>query len=294
MSTGVATIEVSTQDGSRTTFVNRLLHRSIAGVERRLLLLAPAHASMPAALGHVDVDEERYDELLGDVQRLRGRVYLQDGAIEHHQLTADGRHHTPEDEKSWHLVMLDKVGRVAACVWYMPHEADVSATRLRVRHCPLARHPVWRETLWGAVESELAEARRAGLGYAEVGGWAVTEASRRTCEGLVLALAGYSFGRLLGGTLGITTATVRHCSSTILRRLGGTDLRLGDRAIPSYHDPEYDCNMELLRFDSRHPSPKYGALVEMLKDKLSEVLVLARPERCVAQLECDLELAAAV
>lgn len=248
---------------------------------------------MPAAFGHVDVDEERYDEVLGDVQRLRGRVYLQDGAIERHQLTADGRHHTPEDEKSWHLVMLDRVGQVAACVWYMAHAPDVSVARLRMRHCALARHPVWRDTLWGAVESELESARREGLGYAEVGGWAVTESSRRTTEGLVLALAGYSFGRLLGGTLGITTATVRHCSSTILRRLGGTDLRLGDRAIPSYHDPEYDCQMELLRFDSRHPSPKYGALVEMLREKLSDVVVLSRHGRCSAQLEYDMELAVA-
>lgn len=294
MSTCVAAIRVSKRDDAPKGFVNKLLHRSIAGVENRLLLLAPPHVSMPRAFEQVDVDEDRHAGLLGDVQRLRGRLYLQDGAIERHQLAADGRHQTPEDEKSWHLLMLDKVGRVAACVWYMAHEADVPAARLRVRHSPLARHPIWRDALWGAVESELAQARREGLGYAEVGGWAVTESSRCTSEGLVLALAGYSFGRLLGGTLGMTTATVRHCSSTILRRLGGTDLRLGDRTIPPYHDPQYNCEMELLRFDSRHPSPKYAALVEMLKEKLSDVLVVARHDHRSAEAEYRLELAAAV
>jgi hypothetical protein len=292
MSSGVTAIRVSKRDGS--SFGSLLLHRSIANVENRLLLLAPPHGSLPDTLEHVEVDEDRHAELLGDVQRLRGRIYLQDGAIEPHHLTADGRHQTAEDEKSWHLLMLDKVGRVAACVWYLAHAADVPLAGLRVRHCPLAQHPIWRDALWGAVESELAEARREGLGFAEVGGWAVTESSRCTSEGLVLALAGYSFGRLMGGTLGITTATVRHCSSTILRRLGGTDLGLGDRAIPPYYDPQYDCEMELLRFDSRHPSPKYSLLIEMLKEKLSDVLVVAGRDQRGLDREYGLELAAAV
>jgi hypothetical protein len=140
----------------------------------------------------------------------------------------------------------------------MEHDRTVSVERLRVRDCPLAHQPLWRDTLWRAVGLELARARREGLGYAEVGGWAVAETGRCTSEGLVLALAGYSLGRVLGGTLGITTATVRHCSSTILRRLGGSALEVGDRSVPSYHDPRYKCEMELLRFDSRHPNPKYN------------------------------------
>jgi hypothetical protein len=81
----------------------------------------------------------------------------------------------------------------------------------------------------------------------------------------------------------MTTATVRHCSSTILRRLGGSDLQVGGRRVPSYHDPRYKCEMELLRFDSRYPSQKYSGLVELLKDKLSEVLVIAPQERQAAE-----------
>jgi hypothetical protein len=41
--------------------------------------------------------------------------------------------------------------------------------------------------------------------------------------------------------------------------------------------------MELLRFDSRYPSQKYSGLVELLKDKLSEVLVIAPQERQAAE-----------
>jgi hypothetical protein len=255
--------------------LNRLLHRNISSIESRLVLLAPRGASFPASFENVDVDHARHAALVADVQRLRGGVYLRDGALEPHQLTRDGLHQTPEDRRSWHLLMLDKVGRVNACVWYMDHPATVSPDRLRVRDCPLAHEPTWRDTLWAAVRSELVTARREGLGFAELGGWAVTESSRCTSEGLVLALAGFSLGRVLGGTLGMTTATVRHCSSTILRRLGGSDLWAGDRKVPSYHDARYKCEMELLRFDSRFPNPKYGSLVAQLAAKLADILVIA-------------------
>jgi hypothetical protein len=255
-----------------------LLHRSITALDNRLVLLAPPAEPVPASFENVDVDPNRHAELIADLQGLRGRIYLRDGAVELPQLTPDGLHQTPEDEKSWHLLMLDRLGRVEACVWYLHHDPSIPAERLRVRHCPLACEPEWCDTLWGAVELELWRARRARIGYAEVGGWAVSESSRGTSAGLVLALAGYSLGAFLGGTLGMTTATVRHCSSAILRRLGGTDLSIDGRTVPSYHDPRYKCEMELLRFDSRRPNPKYRALVELLQESLSEVRVIA-PDR---------------
>ena len=258
---------------------NKLLHRSIDAVDRRLVLLAPPEAPIPASFENVEVNASRHAKLVTDIQRLRGRIYLQDGAVEPHQLTDEGLHQTPEDERSWHLLMLNRLGQVAACVWYLDHDPSVSVERLRVRQCPLAHLPTWRDILWSAVEFELTRARLEGLGYAEVGGWAVAESSRCTSEGLVLALAGYSLGRVLGGTLGMTTATVRHCSSTILRRLGGSDLSVGGRRVPSYYDPRYKCEMELLRFDSRHPTSKYSALVELLKGKLAEVRVITTQEQ---------------
>ena len=213
--------------------LTKLLHRSVSEVNQRLVLLAPADAIIPATFENVDVSPSRHGELLTDLQRLRGGIYLRDGAVKPNQLSPDGLHQTPEDERSWHLLMIDKMGRVDACVWYMEHQPTTSIDRLRVRHCPLAHESSSRQLFVSAVEHELGRAREEGLGYAEVGGWAVAERNRCTSEGLVLALAGYSLGQLLGGVLGITTATVRHCSSTILRRLGGSDLAIGDCTIPS-------------------------------------------------------------
>jgi hypothetical protein len=80
---------------------------------------------------------------------------------------------------------------------------------------------------------------------------------------------------MLGGALGLTTATVRHSSSTILRRLGGSLLEFGGSIVPPYYDPKYQCEMELLRFDSRKPSAKYGGLIELLGGRLQNVSVVA-------------------
>jgi hypothetical protein len=264
-----------------------LLERKIATIDRRLVLLAPSEAAVPAAFRNRDTNEERHRAFVCEMQQLRGSIYLRDGAVERRSLAPDGSHRTPEDEKSWHLLMLNDDGRVSACGWYLLHEPSVTFQSLRVRTCPLGRTEEVRDRLWRAVTSEIAASQRAGLGYAELGGWAAAEESGSAAEGLVLALAGYSLSRICGGALGITTATVRHCSSTILRKLGGSSLEHDGWTVPTYHDASYRCEMELLRFDSRSPNRKYLGLIEQLQERLADVLVLARPATAAARPAFD-------
>lgn len=261
-----------------------LLERSITSIDRRLVLLAPRESVVPGWFKRVQTSSEQHQGLVREVQRLRGSVYLHDGAVLPEQLSTEGLHQTPEDERSWHLLMLDRHRRVSACAWYLEHSNPTSIDNLRVRSCPLTKHESWRDTLRDAIKSELRRAREAELRYAEVGGWAVARESRCKSEGLLLALAAYSLGRAFGGALGLTTATVRHSSSTILRRLGGLDLEAGGVAVPAYFDPKYDCQMELLRFDSRRPNPKYSGLIDLIKQHLANVAVFTsdRPASHVA------------
>jgi hypothetical protein len=254
-----------------------LLERNIASIHRRFVLVAPPGTGIPGVFRNVSIDEARHASLVANLQRLRGNVYLEDGAVHAGELSSDGRHLTPEDERSWHLVMINRSGDVNACAWYLQHEPTVSMQHLRIRNCPLTADPAWSDLLATAVGEELARARRHDLHYAEVGGWAVSKDSRCTSEGLLLALGAYSLSRLLGGALGYTTATVRHSSSTILRRLGGQSLEADDISVPSYFDPRYGCQMELLRFDSRFPNPKYVGLIELLRGQLAATEVVARP-----------------
>jgi hypothetical protein len=253
----------------------RLLERNIASVDERLVLLAPPQAVVPPHFRNVTYDDAKHRELVREMQRLRGSVYLEEGNVRNDQLTDDGLHATPEDARSWHLLMRDRGGRVSACAWYMEHDNSATINSLRVRNCPLARVGDWSDRLREAVEAELAKARRDQLRYAEVGGWAVSRERRCTSEGLVLALAAYGLCRALGGALGITTANVKHSSSSILRRLGGAYLEAEGTAIPAYFDNHYNADIEILRFDSRHPAGKYSGLIDALRHKLSNVAVYA-------------------
>jgi hypothetical protein len=253
--------------------MSKLLERNIETLDRRLVLVAPPHLLVPDTFHRVCVEPGEHRRLIRDAQRLRGAVYLNDGAVQREQLSPDGRHQTPEDDRSWHLLFTDR-GKVTACIWFMEHEAEPSFDDLRVHNSPLAKASEWRAKLWYAVEWDLARARAEGLSYGEVGGWAV---SRESCpsDGLILALAAYSLAHNLGGVQAMTTATARHLSSTILRRLGGTSLVAKGEEIPPYYDEKYGCMMEILRFDSRRPNARYAPLVDMLRRKLWEVPAVA-------------------
>jgi hypothetical protein len=253
----------------------KALDRTIASASERIAFVAPSGASISGVFQNVECDEHRHLQLVRDMQRMRGSIYLKDGAIQSHQLTPDGLHQTEEDETSWHMLLFDKQQRVSACASYLEHRNTVTFDQLRARHSPLLRAPEWRPKLVKAIESELARARRERLHYVELGGWAVSEESRGTSGPLALALAVYGFSRRGAGVLGMTTATFRHCSATILRRLGGSRFDVDGATLPPYYDPRYNCEMELLRFDSRQPNPKYLGLIDQVRDTLANITVVA-------------------
>jgi hypothetical protein len=265
----------------------KLLERNVDSVERRLVVLAPQTGHVSRGLPQIQADSDRHADLLAELQRLRGSVYTQDGAIRPDQLTADGRHQTPDDSRSWHMVMLNEQGQVGGCIWYLEHEGRPTVDQLRAGRSELARQGEWRDKLKIAIDSETARARREGIGYAEVGGWAVAENSR-FADCLLLILGIYSLSQQIGGALVVATATARHSSAGILRRMGGSPLTGQDFVIPSYYDPQYTCQMEMLRFDTRRPGAKFEGFVRQMRGRFSGIPVisretLARPSRILVR-----------
>jgi hypothetical protein len=240
----------------------------------RLMLLAPQHANVPPAFRNSRYDAELHEQLLAGMQRLRGNVYVQDGAIDPAELSADGRHRLRIDLDSWHLLAIDHYGAVCGCVRYCAHACTTSFQQLWVGHSALASSPIWGGRLRSAVESGLRQSRTRNVAYVEVGGWAIEPHRRSTTEALHLALATYSLARALGGCIGLTTATTRHHSSSILRRLGGSSLESMGEALPPYYDPHFQCDMEVLCFDSERPAPKYLELVDRLRSEILEAPVI--------------------
>ena len=89
-----------------------------------------------------------------------------------------------------------------------------------------------------------------------------------------MVLATYSLGQLCGNALGVSTATARNGSAIILKRLGGRSVVVDDSELLPYYDPIYNCEMELLRFDSRKPNPRYEPWVSELRDYLTTTRVI--------------------
>lgn len=253
---------------------------------QRLMLLAPSSSSAPASLRRVHASSDEHATLLADVQRLRGRVYLADGAITAAQLDEEGRLRMPHDEDSWHLLVLNNQGAVAGCARYLAHPNEGISNRMSVMRSALARCEQWGSRLQFAVESELARAQRRSIPFVELGGWALDEELRGTREAVRIALTTYALARALGGGVGTCTATVRHCSAAILRKIGGKPLAADGVELPRYFDPHYDCEMEIIRFDSAEPNPKYDGLVEELSAQLRAVPTVcptARHESAAAE-----------
>jgi hypothetical protein len=240
----------------------------------RLLLLAPENAFIPETFE--SMESNRYDHscTLASLQRLRGRAYFEDGAIDRSELEPDGRYVQDGDERAWHLVTVDGRGDVTGCARYIAHSRRVRFADTTVSGSSLTRSGEWASSFRKAVESEIELANLLGIDYVEVGGWALTPELRCSSEALRIALGMFSLARVLGGCIGLTTATQRHCSASILRRIGGQPLATHGVEIPSYYDPRYGCQMEVLRFNSATPNPRFEPWIEELRRHLSTVPVI--------------------
>ncbi len=220
-------------------------------------------------------DTGQYEDLFAEMQRFRGQVYLNDGAVKAADLV-DGRHKVSIDEQSWHVLSLDSYGRICACLRYLNAHEAAGFQDLWVRHAALSDSPAFGDRFRHGVETEMARARQMGIAFGEVGGWAVAESHRWTLEPLRIILATYGLLQLHGGCTGVATATFRHSSAAILRRIGLNSLTADGEALPAYYDPNYGCHMEVLTFDTRFPNPKYRDSVNELSLALADSPVVCR------------------
>ena len=245
-----------------------------ANSNRQFILVAPIGTATGGAFRHVEGDPGWRQELLADMQRLRGRIYLSDGAITRTELTDDGRHVQAIDEHSWHLLVLSSAGKVLGCTRYLQHHSSTPFNNLRVRSAAMGQSPQWSKTLRCAVERELEDARRSGFSYVEVGGWALDESLRGSSDALRSVLFTFAWSHVIGGALGLSMATHRNGSAAILRRIGGRPLEWDGAELPPYYDPHYKCDMEVLRFDSRLPSVKYQHVIDEMRAEVPMVPVI--------------------
>src|SRR5215469_2898639 len=93
---------------------------------RALMLLAPADDCLQPFSGRIARSTRLHAELIAALQRHRGKVYLEDGAIAESELTGD-RHISPVDHNSWHLLIMGVSGKILGCTRFRRHPNSVSA-----------------------------------------------------------------------------------------------------------------------------------------------------------------------
>jgi hypothetical protein len=242
----------------------------------RFQILAPVDNHPSNAFCRARIDDEFYFKQLASLQNLRGRVYLQDRAIQPWEVDAHGRFPMLGDDLSWHFLLVDEGQEVIGCVRYLIHPQNTSFNKLLICHSSMASNAEWHDKVREAVEADLRLALEERLSYIEIGGWALAEAWRGTSAALEILVASYALGNLWGGCLGSCTATVRHSSASILRRIGGVRFQVRGEALPPYEDASYGCQMELLRFDSRSPARRFLPLIKEVEEKLANTVAMVR------------------
>jgi hypothetical protein len=254
---------------------------------RNHTLIAPITWHQERRFKDLVVDPSGHDDLIGAVQRFRGKAYLEDGALHPNQLTSDGRFCQSMDYNSWHLVVQDDLGEIVSCARYYPI-SDPRFESTAASKSALAKSPEWRAKVKRAVEASIRQAAERGATFAELGGWCVANGSRNSAQALRTVLLMFALGEILGGTVGLSTATKRHSSSSILQRLGAQNAGVNGEELPSYYEPMFDCEMELLQFDSLRPAERYAPRVaEYAALMKSEIRVLCReaaPSSCNSSL----------
>jgi len=247
---------------------------------RQVLLLAPSLEDVPTPFCNLVSSPQQYARLLMETQRLRGGIYLDDGAIRPEELTSDGRHIEACDLKSWHILTLDESGSVQGCARCHCRRQKVAFSELGLGRSALALSDRWGNKIRRAVEDTIDRVVQSGHAFGELGGWAIAEHLRCTTTMMRIALSTWALVRSLDIHFLCSTATRRHCSAAILRKLGGRAFEADGAEVPHYWEPRYGCEMELLRFDHLDDAhPLFEPRVQEFQNLLATMPVICRGPR---------------
>ena len=245
-----------------------------------LTVVAPSADRIPEWLPNVLVDEGVYSDTIDDIQRFRGYVYVQDKAIPTSALDTQGRHVSEYDYHAWHLILRDRrqdlcgairVGIVAYGAENRNMD-DLQIVQYLSRMTPEGKAPL--ET---SVMAFLNRCYSLQPSICEPGAWAVAEDVRKGRLAPVLAASIWSLLRAVGGAAGVATATTRHQSSEILRKMGGFELFADGLPLPAFYDAHHDCLIELVGFDSGYLNPRLEATVLEVEEYINDLPIITRP-----------------
>lgn len=252
-----------------------------------LTVVAPSSAHVPEWLTNVLVNEGMYRNLVDEIQRFRGYVYVKDKAIPSSSLDEQGRHYSEYDFRAWHIVLRDRRQELCGAirVGLMPWTRinDISDLQVVQYLARLSAGNDEKATLQTVVRNFLENCRTIQPTVWEPGAWAVSEDMRRSRLAPVLAASIWSLGRAIGGAAGVSTATTRHGSSEILKKMGGFELAFNGAPLPPFYDTYHECFIELVGFDSDYLNPRLETTVTEIQDYIKGLPIITREDSSCAE-----------
>jgi hypothetical protein len=164
--------------------------------------------------------------------------------------------------------------RIRGCARILVHPEHANFSDLRLSESTIAKSPEWKAPIRCAVEKEMEMGRISGVTLVEPGGWVLQKDLRGGPDAVGIALSAFAWSQLMGGSLAFVTASVKHGSASILKRLGGSLLTFAGTEIPRYFDSRYGCEMELLKIHTRGLNPRFESVMAPLRDALMVTPVL--------------------
>jgi hypothetical protein len=242
----------------------------------RLQLIAPStRAKVLQTFSCVAADLGRHAEMIDRIQRFRSGVYRADGAIPRSDSGDATNHSLNLDHRSWHVLVTGDDEQILACLRYTHLVGrPILLGRLHLMRMVERAEPETARKLRAAVQVFLDEANRRGNSMSEVGGWATGPEVRNSVKGLLLVCACWFLAELLQDPLGLATATTRHNSAGILRRLGGFSLDCGGMALDAFFDGYHGCEMQILGFSAHGLASQYRSTAADITSYLRNAPVL--------------------
>ncbi len=240
-----------------------------------LWVVAPRNAILPRQLTRVRIDPTAHRSRVSEIQRVRGQIYFEDGAIPETALDAQGRYGTEGDFDHWHVVVSDSTNNICGCVRLRLLSPDRDLSELHLYQV-LARLPEDQKGRYlRAADAHRRKALEDNVSFGEVSALALSKQFRRSSAGITLAVACWSLYRLLGNATPIGTSTLRHGWAERLQGLGGFPLKCGNDPLPPFYDDYFRCEMLLLGFDSRKIAPECEPLAEEILSHLLDSTIVA-------------------
>ncbi|WP_266368041.1 hypothetical protein [Tellurirhabdus rosea] len=231
-----------------------------------LHLVPPRWGLLPEALGSLRVPD--YESTIDEIQRFRGRIYVQDEALPPTALDLTGRHRSTLDYRAWHLVTRNPQGLTMGVMRVPFYVAGTPVDEFgfaKVLERMNRTEQIFYKTTIQQFIDESAQAGYTAVG--EPGGWAVDKALCNRQTGLNLALATFALHRLQGRTVAVATATVKHHAADLLKMLGAFNPFEGT-GHARFYDPFFRCEMEFLFVYAEKVAERFEGVVVKLMDHL--------------------------